>query len=227
MDIVTIHQRLINLDLFMTKAAIARVIDAVEIAVGSGDLQEKDGYYIAVQFFDVVLGKSRSSWLHLRQNQPQVLNYVKQMYFPLYRPTHTQGTNGITYFGLFVVAAMVGFGRVGVHEKTSPPQIYVLRDAANKALKVGFSRDFAFRFKKLKLVYPFVRVVTVFPAKNISVERELHKFLDAHRLPETVEWYSDTIEVREKINRFMLDRGTIKTPDLALEADAPLELRLY
>lgn len=96
--------------------------------------------------------------------------------------------------------------------KTKKPQIYLLRDVGNHALKIGYSTDVYQRIAQHKTSHPFLSLIAIFPAIEQRTEKQLHLYLNWYRLPGTTEWYSDEPAVRDRINEYFLKLGLIEKP---------------
>jgi hypothetical protein len=80
--------------------------------------------------------------------------------------------------------------------------IYVLKDVANKVLKVGVTNDIENRLIQHKSSNPFLVAIGFFPVNSKRQETLLHKLLLPYRIPGLREWYSDIPEVRDLIAQY-------------------------
>lgn len=93
--------------------------------------------------------------------------------------------------------------------KRAKPLIYVFKDVANKALKIGFSIDIDQRTKQHSTANPFLKLIAAIPVTEQSVEAKLHRALRPYRMPNTAEWYSDTHSLRDRLHQFFVDEGAL------------------
>ena len=73
--------------------------------------------------------------------------------------------------------------------------VYILRDAANKALKIGFTIKLNNRLKQHQTSNPFLTLVNTISNVTISLESNIHNKLIFHRILGTTEWYRDDPQV--------------------------------
>lgn len=84
------------------------------------------------------------------------------------------------------------------------PHIYILKDIGNKALKIGYSLDCDRRFMTHNTANPFLKLIAIIPVKNQAVEQKLHKRMLSFRIPQTREWYVDTLFFRNLLDVFFV-----------------------
>ena len=85
--------------------------------------------------------------------------------------------------------------------------VYMFRDSANKALKVGFTTDLANRTKQHKTSNPFLILVGVILKVDMQTEKRLHDRLESYRLTDTQEWYEECLDVLDIFNSYDPDKA--------------------
>jgi hypothetical protein len=100
--------------------------------------------------------------------------------------------------------------------RTGNPQIYILKDSGNNALKIGFSIDFDKRLAHHSTANPFLKLVAIVPVQCQKFEYKLHKLIARFRIPNTAEWYSDSEALRNLLNTLFVSEGLLSEESIAI-----------
>jgi len=87
--------------------------------------------------------------------------------------------------------------------------VYMFRDSANNALKVGFTIDLANRTKQHKTSNPFLVLVSVILKVDMQTEKRLHDRLEPYRLVDTQEWYKDCLDVLDIFDSYDHEKALV------------------
>lgn len=93
------------------------------------------------------------------------------------------------------------------------PHIYILRDAGNNALKIGYTLDLQQRLRAHSTSNPFLKLIVAFPVPGQYLETTLHKILRDFKIANTREWYQDSPELRDSLRAFFVTNGFNVNPD--------------
>lgn len=170
-----------------------RIIDAliseIENAIADGRIRSQDGKHSVFDFIREILKRKneRSTWAGLLKKDPIIASKCSIFQF---EGAGQRETTVADINVLIEIASLLRYDR----QKTASSKkvvgsIYVLKDAGNNALKVGFSTDVEKRIKNHKTSHPFLELVYTFPVLSICVEQSLHQLLRKHLIKGTVEWY--------------------------------------
>lgn len=222
MDIVAIQNRLMDAGVFISISNLEDLIAKISKAKRDGNLVDVDGYYSPHAFIKHILGRSSNTWARITSKNRDIWKYCSN---PSPAATAYKKFGNISAFGLLYLGAFCKYESEDnksanrVINKTKVPQIYILRDKGNQALKVGFSFNLQERVLKITGIHPFVVTIAVFDVTNITTEKRLHRELDAYRFGFATEWYPDVAEVRDRINKFMVNNGFADELNQSLAAD--------
>lgn len=214
-DMDMIYRGLLAMDVFMTKEHIRLLDSTLKYAVDRGDINHRDGHYVATQIMTQVLGFNRGMWKVLKERHPSIMEFVKTERLTGWGDRGGSAPNVITRFGVFYLAALNNY-KGAIEKGSHPPTLYIYRDPGNKALKVGVTVDLSGRRKNSTAANPFLILTATFEIADVELERRLQRYLQPHAIANCVGWYPDTAQVREKINRFMLDNDVIDKPHPSL-----------
>lgn len=81
--------------------------------------------------------------------------------------------------------------------------VYILTDASDRRLKIGYSATPAKRIQTHRTSNPGIEVLAVLEHGDRRMEKALHRLLRGHRCSGTTEWYWDRKEVRSVLDGVM------------------------
>lgn len=164
--------------------------------------QTDDGRYSVLDFIGNVVEKSsaRKVWQRVQVDYPEVTNSSHLVQFSGQRQRLTPVANTET---LFLIFALLRCNKKGIkQQKPVSGYIYILKDAGNNALKVGFSADIKKRLAQHKSSHPFLELVHSFGVQSIATEQALHQSLKQYKIKGASEWYKNSPKVMPLILAF-------------------------
>ena len=218
MDILAVHEQLTEAGFAFKFSEIETLLSELRQAIADGRVKSTisasgETVYPLNQVFNFLLKLDRP-------NNPTALWYKAVDLFPnldsfkttaSYSKTTVykggQGVASLSLTGIIILAAIVEHKEQNTTVPLSSRRIYVLKDAKNQALKVGYSSDVEKRMAQHKCSNPFLVPIAFFPVNQRSTEVTLHRQLDAYRIPDTREWYIDSPQLRSAICDFFAKLG--------------------
>lgn len=233
MDIVAIRQQLSQHGLHMETSDINGLLIQLKGAIADKSIKRAiapDGshLYPIKHIIKFLVGKNNYTgiWHKAIEHCPVLASFQTIVSYSKY-PTvkEEQGILSLSLYGVIYLAAFLEF-------KTTEPtvlklnlddnkevskqpnesvvivsncHIYVLKDVANKALKIGFTADTDRRVAQHKASNPFLVPLAFYPVTSMSIEKQLHEALNTYRIQGTREWYRNTPELRQAIFNFFFE----------------------
>lgn len=217
MDIISLHKELRSAGYAVSLEQIGALVEKFRIAIAEGKIKHKvapdgESLYALNQIFAALYNKAVPNvprlWSKAVEGFPKLAKCRQNISFssyPLIR--ENQGINAVTFTGMVALAAILKYGKIPQPIALLPPSIYVLKDAKNEALKIGYSASVEKRLYQHKSSNPFLIPIAFFPVKSRSNELALHRLLSPYRIPDTTEWYIDSDQLRGTILDFFYDIG--------------------
>lgn len=173
---------------------IDRLVTQINQAVSDGKIRKHNELYSIVDFLREVLeykSGGHRTWYRF-PNKYKITHLVSSFEF--------RRSDGIscgkdipvtTVEGLLAIAGLLNYDRKHMitRKQATEGSIYVLKDAGNDALKVGFTSNLKSRIKAHKTSHPFLELIYCFGVNSIAAESALHKALKAYRVKGSTEWY--------------------------------------